>query len=131
MSTLITMAMKQMTKGDAFVLIVALVLMVIFYSVFWRASSHTGEFIHIVSAGNAIEKTSLFQNREITINGPLGDSRLQIEGGRVRFISSPCSSKLCVHQGWASLSGEFIACLPNRISVSIEGQNNQYDTVNF
>jgi len=122
---------NQMTKGDIFVLAMALIFLVILYVVFWRASSHTGEHIHIVTQGGAVEKLSLLQNREVTIEGQLGNSRLQIEGGRVRFLDSPCANKLCVHQGWASLSGELIACLPNRISVSIEGQNSHFDTVNF
>lgn len=121
----------QITKGDIFVLAMALILLVILYAVFWRFSSFTGEYIHIVSNGRAVEKISLLQNREVTIEGQLGNSQLQIEGGKVRFLNSPCANKLCIHQGWASLSGELIACLPNRVSVSVEGQNSPYDTVNF
>lgn len=131
MSVVAKTFINQMTKGDVFVLAVALIFLAILYVVFWRVASHTGEYIHIVAKGGAVEKLSLLQNREVTIEGQLGNSRLQIEGGRVRFLSSPCENKLCIHQGWASLSGELIACLPNRISVSIEGQNSHFDTVNF
>ena len=131
MNGVLKTAVNQMTKGDVFVLAMALILLIILYSLFWRVSSHAGEYIHIVSNEHDVENISLLQNREVTIEGQLGDSEILIEGGRVRFVNSPCTNKLCIHQGWASLSGELIACLPNRISVSIEGQNNHFDTVNF
>jgi len=122
---------NNLSRGDLLVLVLAFSSVTAFYLLFWQANDSAGQFVHIVNGQNEIQKVSLFQNQEINIKGDLGDSRLQIQGGRVRFLDSPCSNKLCVHQGWVHFSGEILACLPNKISVSLVGQASRFDTINF
>jgi hypothetical protein len=55
--------------------------------------------------------------------GPLGDTVVAISGGTVRVLDSPCPDKTCVAAGPISRTGQFIACLPNRVSVSLEGRH--------
>lgn len=59
----------------------------------------------------------------INVEGSLGVSVLEIEGGKVKMLSSPCPDRLCVRQGRVSKPGETIVCVPNAISVSIEGNS--------
>lgn len=62
-------------------------------------------------------------SRTIKVEGSIGDSVIQIEGARVRILHSPCPDKICVNQGWVEKPGEVIICVPNEISVSVEGDD--------
>jgi len=59
-----------------------------------------------------------------------GDT-VEIHDGAVRFVSSPCAGKLCVHAGWLKNGNDFTACLPNRVSIAVIGGSEGYDSVNF
>lgn len=63
----------------------------------------------------------LAEDRTLTLVGPLGASHVRVEGGRVRFTSSPCPEQRCVMEGWLARQGESAACLPNRIALRLEG----------
>ena len=63
----------------------------------------------------------LDQDRELRVAGPLGESVVVIEDGTVRFIESPCRDKVCISAGRLSHSGDWSACLPNRVFVSVSG----------
>ncbi|MDR1177021.1 MAG: NusG domain II-containing protein [Treponema sp.] len=57
----------------------------------------------------------------VSVQGPLGDTVLEINDGQARIISSPCLNQTCVAAGAIHRRGAFIACLPNRVMVSVEG----------
>jgi hypothetical protein len=69
----------------------------------------------------------LNQNREITVNGKLGEAKVVIRDGRVRILDSPCPLKICENKGWISKKGDCIICVPNRIVIRIEGK--KYDAI--
>jgi hypothetical protein len=64
----------------------------------------------------------LGEDRQVTVTGPLGAEVITIRGGQAYVESSPCPNKLCVLQGRISRPGQWIACLPNRVFISIEGK---------
>jgi hypothetical protein len=70
-------------------------------------------------------------NRRINIASKLGESVIEIHEGKVRFLNSPCNGKICVLSGWHQHSGDHIACLPNKISVSLLSQQERFDGINF
>lgn len=51
--------------------------------------------------------------------GPLGTSRFEVQGGRVRMLESPCPEKICINTGWIGEPGEAIACVPNRVIIAV------------
>jgi hypothetical protein len=57
----------------------------------------------------------------LAVPGPLGDTVVEIRGGRARVLSSPCQNQTCVAAGAIHAHGQWIACLPNRVLVSVEG----------
>ena len=65
------------------------------------------------------------------INGTKGEIKIVIDNGRVRFSSSPCPKKYCIHQGWINKVNQTIVCLPNQILISITDGNESYDSVNY
>ncbi len=58
----------------------------------------------------------LSQNGIYTVHGPIGDTVVEIENGRVRVKSSPCPRKYCVKQGWVRRGA--IVCVPNRLVIT-------------
>lgn len=68
-----------------------------------------------------VDLTSQSDRKKIRVRGPLGVSLLEVEKGKIRMVSSPCPDKICIRQGWADQPGETIVCVPNGISVSVEG----------
>jgi hypothetical protein len=57
----------------------------------------------------------------IAVPGPLGETTVEISGGQSRVLSSPCVNQTCVAAGHIGRPGNWTACLPNRVFVSIEG----------
>lgn len=78
--------------------------------------------------GKVFQEASLRLNRVIEVAGPLGVSRVEIRGGRVRIAADPSPRQLCVRQGWIPPGGAAV-CLPNRVSV--ENAAAGYDTLNY
>ncbi|MGD8514095.1 MAG: NusG domain II-containing protein [Granulosicoccaceae bacterium] len=76
-------------------------------------------------------RVSLLDDTQLTIQGRLGPSTLQVRDGRIRFLDSPCNQRLCIHRGWLAHSGDATACLPNGVSVVLHGVARRYDSINF
>ena len=119
-----------MTRADRLLLFIALCTLPLLYAQLWQAD---GPASHLrVQAGNAAPvETPLAADRTLHVHGPLGDSVIEVSRGRARFISSPCAGQACVHSGWLQTAGEVAACLPNRISLQIVGDQPRFDSINF
>jgi hypothetical protein len=83
---------------------------------------------HPEDAGQVIvrgeEKTWVFPldaEERIAVPGPLGETVVEISGGQVRALSSPCANQTCVAAGHLNRRGQWTACLPNRVFIYIEG----------
>ncbi|HKI61008.1 MAG TPA: NusG domain II-containing protein [Mariprofundaceae bacterium] len=62
--------------------------------------------------------------------GDLGISEIVIDASGVRMTASPCASQRCVLSGTHRHAGDLIACVPNRILVTIRGsRDNNLDAV--
>ena len=59
-------------------------------------------------------------DREITVCGPLGETRVVIRGEGAFVVDSPCRDRLCVSMGRVTRHGGWIACLPNRVLIRVE-----------
>lgn len=118
-----------LTFADALVVAGAGALIGMLYVALWSAES--AQEVEIWSRGERIETLPLAEDRQLDIPGALGVSKLQIKQAQVRFVSSPCSNKVCIHGGWLQHAGETLACLPNQVSVRILGRDRRYDAINF
>jgi hypothetical protein len=58
----------------------------------------------------------------VAVPGPLGDTVVEIRGGRARVLSSPCQNQTCVAAGSIHTHGQWVACLPNQVLVSVTGR---------
>ena len=61
----------------------------------------------------------LDKDLKFDVTGPLGLTYIEIKNKAVRIVDSPCRDKICVHMGWLQSGGQWAACLPNRVFLSI------------
>jgi hypothetical protein len=117
-------------RGDWIVLIGALVLVPTLYAVYWGGAIQ-GDVAVISVEGREWGRVDLHRDQDIIVPGKTGSSVLSVAQGRIRFIDSPCTGKLCIRQGWLRAGGEFAACLPNRVSVQVVAAEPLYDSIAF
>ena len=110
----------MLTFGDKFLIGVLLVTSVLSLLIY-RGLKPRGVCAVVEARGVEVHRLDLSMNREVHITGPLGETVVEVRGGRVRVKRSPCPHKICVHTGFKDANGDVIACIPNRIVVRIEG----------
>ena len=60
-----------------------------------------------------------------------GVNTIRVEKGRIRFVDADCPDFVCVNSGWLSQPGDIAVCLPHKLSIHIEGQNNEVDQIAY
>ncbi|MDR2877266.1 MAG: NusG domain II-containing protein [Chromatiales bacterium] len=119
-----------MKRGDYFIVLGALIALPWLYLTYWSGSAPGTQALIVDGSGHELT-LALTMDRQVEIAGPLGASVIEIHDGKARFVSSPCTGKLCIHAGWLSASGTVAACLPNRVSLTITGHHARWDSINF
>jgi len=119
------------TTADKILFLLCFALIVFSYFHFWQSTA----------ARYAIVKSPQQEPLFIELNDPgihriqgsLGISKLETKNGQIRFAASACKNKLCIQSGWHQHGGAVTACLPNRISVQLTGQDAtpDYDAIIF
>ncbi|MGI5947275.1 MAG: NusG domain II-containing protein [Lachnospiraceae bacterium] len=80
-------------------------------------------YAQVTVDGDVVQTLDLAKDIEITITGKQGGSNLLvIRDGEIWCASASCPDKVCVSQGKKSHNGDTIACLPNRMIVTIVAQ---------
>jgi hypothetical protein len=69
--------------------------------------------------GVVTERHPLNVDGTFPLNG--GSNILVIQDGQAWLSEADCPDKLCVRQGKIHYSGQVITCLPNRLTVTVEG----------
>lgn len=87
------------------------------------------EVVQKIAMDEAINKTYTFE-----FDNNIG--RFKVENNKVRMLQMSrdiCKNQICSQTGWIDKPNELIVCLPNRIVISIEGQNdkNEVDALSF
>ena len=119
-----------MTRADSIVALLTLILLPFLYINYW-GNGNQGEQLVIRAAGEDPQIYSLYENQRIEINGVLGTNIIEIENGQARFINAPCQNKQCILTGQLDKDGDIAACLPNGVSMQIQGRDKRFDAVNF
>ena len=94
-----------------------------------RAAYATGRGQVVVRVdGVEVERHSLALNGTFPLNG--GSDILVIENGQAWLSEANCPDHICVKQGKIHYTGQVITCLPNRLTVTVEGgESNGIDLV--
>jgi hypothetical protein len=87
----------------------------------WAYAPGSGEARAVVKGRGGEWIYPLDEDREVRVEGPLGDTLIRIEAGAARIEDSPCPNKTCVATGAIARPGQWAACLPNGVLLRVEG----------
>lgn len=116
---LIRVFWQQLTWGDRALMLGILVASAAFIP--WLQSGRPGQAAIVHLENEIVATLPLKQEITYSIQGPLGETVVQVKEGKVRVLSDPGPQQLCVRQGWISRAGDMLVCLPNRVTVHIPG----------
>lgn len=85
-----------------------------------KGSGNTASTITVECNGDTY-RYSLDTDQSITLEGAIGPTQLEIKDHKVAIIESPCQNQICVQTGWISRPNSFIACIPGKVLVTIDG----------
>lgn len=123
--------MDVVRVGDIAIGVVA-VAIVVAISVWAVDRSGPGAAVEITTDGGILIYP-LDEPRIIEVSGPLGPSTIEIDGGGAFFATAPCRDQLCVIAGHQHEAGQWAACLPNRVFLTIIGDTDaaEIDALSF
>ncbi|MDO4287381.1 MAG: NusG domain II-containing protein [Eubacteriales bacterium] len=111
----------KLKKQDVLLLAVFLAVAVVL-GVGLLLTRSNGAIVVVRAGGEQIAEFPLRKDTTYTIEGIGGTNELVIENGTARLKDASCPDQLCVHQGTIQYAGESIICLPNQVTVTIEGE---------
>lgn len=80
-----------------------------------------GRSVRVEVDGKVVAVYSLSDDGEYPLNG--GTNILVIENGEAFIRTADCPDKTCVRSGRLKHTGESAVCLPNRVSVTVVGED--------
>lgn len=118
-----------MKKGDALIIVLCVLICVVLFAFsFMPGENLTAE---IYSDGEIV-KTQKLSEIEEEYSFSVSGCELKLSKDAVSFVSSDCPDKLCIKHGVLSKKGDTMACVPNKVVVSIRnGKNNDFDAVAY
>lgn len=109
---------KRLWKRDV-MLIAALLLVTAIAFLLVNGRRQAGSAVIVAVNGQEMGRYSLSVDGIYALNG--GTNLLQIQDGAAAMLEADCPDGLCVHQGKIRYDGQCITCLPNRLTVTVEG----------
>lgn len=117
-----------MNKNDFKLIAVVLLIVVITFICFSIFENKDNKKAIIYYENNIIETINLNLNDIYEVDGYNGKVKIVVKDGRIKVDSEKSPLHLCSKQGYISKSYETIVCLPNKITIKIEA-NNEYDAI--
>jgi len=147
------MSNKKSASKYAPIIMTVLLLLIAIASVIWivLVKNTKGETVTIVSNGVTLKTVDLNtidgelvltvindpsdENSPYIVEGnkPLGNHynviRITREGAEI--IDSDCSTHICIHEGITDSPAKPIVCLPNKLLITVTGENTDTDAVTY
>ena len=109
---------KKSLRADVIV-VSAILLVALLFLVFTLVLRKPGSVAVVQINGEVAGEYSLSEDGVFVLNG--GTNTLVIEGGEAYLIDSDCPDHTCERTGKIRYVGQTIVCLPNRLSITVEG----------
>lgn len=120
---------KLFKKGD--LILTALVLLICAALIFFP-KLFSGELVATVLVDGEIVETINLNNVEKGYTfSPCENVEIEVQNGKIRFLSSDCPDKLCVESGWLETNGATSACLPQEVVISVTGEKSDFDIMTY
>ena len=114
----------RFTKGDAAAIAAVLIIAAAIWAIPALSESGEGKLAR-VSQGEKEYMLSLSKDTEIRLDGV----SVAVNGGEIYVFESTCPDKTCEKTGRISRPGESIICVPNKVSVTVLGEDAAYDAI--
>ena len=121
--------LRLVRAGDWLVFFAGAAVVAVSVPLFWQGGIADKAIVR--QDGQVFAEIDLRARRELQVPGPLGNTLIAIEPGRVRVVSDPGPKQYCVRQGWLMRPGEIAICAPNRVSVQVAGRTKVYDSISY
>ena len=123
--------MKKFGANDVIVLLILAGLSVAFLAVYFLYPREQASLVMISVDGETVGTYDLNVNQTIPILVKGKETNvLEIYGGQAFMKEADCPDHLCMKQGEISHKGETIVCLPNRVVIEVESnQDSEFDAV--
>lgn len=102
------------------ILILSITLSFVCLASFFIYSKQSAQLYVVIKAPTGEWIYSLQENIAIEIEGSIGITKIKIENGEAFVVSSACKNKTCVSAMRLRNYGDWNACLPNKVFLSIE-----------
>ena len=84
------------------------------------AAGKDGELRAEIEASGILYIIPLSRDGSLDIEGPVGQTRVEVLDGEVFISDSDCRDKICIVMGHVSSPSGWVACLPNRVFVIVK-----------
>lgn len=124
-----------MTRHDVAVALFLLLIAGVAWALFYLPVRSARELVAVVRVDNKVVAKLPVSAPELSVKlvkVPRGEALIEYGQGKVRVLPLPpdvCPRGICWRTGWISRSGQVIVCLPNRMTVTLEGGTPEVDTV--
>ncbi len=130
-------SLAQLLKGtwaDRLLLLLALIGIMIAWLLIQAAIASGPALAEIYRGGTLLATYPLPQKGEpairFEVEGKLGISVIVLDERGARITASPCASQRCVLSGNHRHAGDLIACVPNRVLVTLRGSaKSRFDAI--
>jgi hypothetical protein len=111
---------RYITRGDA-ALIAALTVISLAGFGSARLAGFSGNHAVVEVEGRRVLELPLDRDVASSVDGPLGETVIEVRDRAVSITRSPCPRGYCMHMGRIRYPGEILVCVPNRVCVRIRG----------
>ena len=118
----LTIVISTLRPGDLVAVGVAAALTIALSVAVYAGPSMTASDVSVQAQGERFVY-SIEDSQRLTFDGPLGVTVVRIADGAVSVLEDPGPLQICVQQGEVSRPGEWLACLPNKVFIRIEGHS--------
>jgi hypothetical protein len=94
-------------------------------SVFFVYGKNTGSITVAIKGEEATYLYPIDADSQVSVLGPLGETVVVVKDNGVSIASSPCKNQTCVAMGTIHGRGQWLACLPNAVLITVEGADGQ------
>jgi hypothetical protein len=117
-----------MIKKRDIILAVCLIAAGLILFVIMKVTMQAGAMAVVYVNGEKIQEYSLNTDASYSLTGEYGKNVLVIKDGSAYMEDADCPDKLCVKMGSVSKGGETIVCLPHKLVIQIEAdEDGEYD----
>jgi len=87
--------------------------------IIWLSGSGDAQMAVVRVNGNIVKEVMLDVDQSFRV----ADVKFEVKDGAIAFVESDCPGQECVHAGWLRKPGSSMACLPNKVSVTLTGDS--------